>query len=90
MNMKAIFAGKKNISGHVFTTAHLVFITASNAVHIYWFSYIQSHFHLFITSRVYLEPKLLAQLVEHSIGIVEVLCSNPVQDRTEFFSVLIL
>ena len=35
MNMKAIFAGKKNISGHVFTTAHLVFITASNAVHIY-------------------------------------------------------
>ena len=35
-----------------------MFITASNAVHIYWFSYIHSHFHLFITSRVYLEPKL--------------------------------
>ena len=32
----------------------------------------------------------LAQLVEHSTGIVEVMCSNPVQDRTEFFSVLIL
>ena len=58
--------------------------------HIFAVIFIYSSLHGFTWNQNYdqLLVGFLAQLVEHSTGIAEVMCSYPVQDRTEFFQSL--